>query len=455
MASVWKRSCDKNRRGAPWYCSYFDAQRGRWMTVKGYSDKAASEEKAIKLERDSARRAEGIIDPVEEECRKPIGEHIVDYLDKLRGEMCVERHVLQQDRRLNHLFKAMGVERIMDLTAARVLKYFAHYQITRTDDPERRTLSVATRNGIIASLKAFSRWAASCRRAPFDPLATLKKIDAKSQPRAHPRRALTPQEVGRLVDTALRRPVMEIRMIRTGKNRGKPLARVSEYAQHMAEELGKERRICYLIAVWAGLRRSEIGALRWKDLELDCPVPRICLRAEATKARRADMVTLHPQLAQELLDYRPAPYEPEDFVVSAVPDMNTMRRDLAMAGIDPGNRQRGFVDFHSLRMTLSTMMAVYGMSQRSRQAQMRHSDPRLTEITYMDIQLLPIADELARVPAIPLAEVWPTSDQDADGSSPGTSAAALPAGRNVGERGAGGVGDLAVGSVRRTQRRSA
>ena len=80
--------------------------------------------------------------------------------------------------------------------------------------------------------------------------------------------------------------------------------------------------------------------------------------------------------------------------------MKVMTADLRFAGIDPGTQATGFIDFHSLRKTLSTMMAAAGMSQRARQAHMRHTDPRLTEGTYMDERLLPIAGELARLPAI-------------------------------------------------------
>lgn len=92
-------------------------------------------------------------------------------------------------------------------------------------------------------------------------------------------------------------------------------------------------------------------------------------------------------------------------VVRSVPDMKTFRADLRLAGIDEGNRETGFIDFHSLRKTLSTMMAMAKMSQRVRQSHMRHTDPRLTDNTYMDERLLPVAQELATVPAIPTAEV--------------------------------------------------
>ncbi len=81
-----------------------------------------------------------------------------------------------------------------------------------------------------------------------------------------------------------------------------------------------------------------------------------------------------------------------------------LQADLKLAGVEYGNRAVGYVDFHALRKTLSTMMAAAGMSQRVRQAHMRHTDPRLTEGTYMDESLLPVAEELSKVPAIPSSD---------------------------------------------------
>ena len=58
-------------------------------------------------------------------------------------------------------------------------------------------------------------------------------------------------------------------------------------------------------------------------------------------------------------------------------------------------------DLHAQRKTPSTMLAAAGISQRVRQAHMRHTDPRLTENTYLDEGLLPIVAELAKLPSIP------------------------------------------------------
>lgn len=110
---------------------------------------------------------------------------------------------------------------------------------------------------------------------------------------------------------------------------------------------------------------------------------------------------MNPQLAEPLREYRSSGAKGSDRMVPTVPSMKALAADLKLAGIDPGTRATGFVDFHSLRMTCSTLMAVAGMTSRTRQAQMRHSDPKLTENVYMDATLLPVAAELQKVPAIP------------------------------------------------------
>jgi integrase len=204
-----------------------------------------------------------------------------------------------------------------------------------------------------------------------------------------------------LLDAATRRPIYELQLIRRGKNRGQAIAHVRPESLAKTIRLGKNRRLAYLLAVWTGLRRSELKSVMWSDIDFGTLPVRIRLRAETTKSRRADTLAIHPQLEQELRAIRPADNIEDAPILSGVPGMKALVGDLKYAGIDPGTRAMGFVDFHSLRKSLSTMMAAAGMSQRARQAHMRHTDPRLTESTYMDERLLPIAAELSKLPAIP------------------------------------------------------
>lgn len=77
--------------------------------------------------------------------------------------------------------------------------------------------------------------------------------------------------------------------------------------------------------------------------------------------------------------------------------MDTFGLDLQAAGIEYEVGDQGFVDFHSLRKTCSTLMAIDNLPQRVRQALMRHSSPELTETTYMDEGRLPVPECLAKM----------------------------------------------------------
>src|SRR5690606_23310487 len=114
-----------------------------------------------------------------------------------------------------------------------------------------------------------------------------------------------------------------------------------------ARQMGRDRRMAYLVAVWTGLRRTELALLEWRDVLLDVATPYIQLRAETTKSGRDDVLPLHPQAISELQVYKPANAKPSDRVLPEVPSMNVLKRDLAFAGIDYGSQEIGFADLHA------------------------------------------------------------------------------------------------------------
>ena len=219
------------------------------------------------------------------------------------------------------------------------------------------------------------------------------------------------------MDAAERRPLLELKTIRTGRDRGKQVAKVSGPVEERAKRLGQERRVAYLIAIWTGLRRGEIRQLTWGDVDLDCLPPRIRLRAETTKSNRADSLVIHPQLADELRAFRPADAASTARVLRAVPGMKVLKADLKLAGIEYGDQFMGYADLHASRKSINTKMAVEGVTLRIRQAHMRHTDPRLTSLTYMDESLLPVAEAVMGLPRIPVQNTATTAP-----GAPGTEA---------------------------------
>ena len=99
--------------------------------------------------------------------------------------------------------------------------------------------------------------------------------------------------------------------------------------------------------------------------------------------------------------------------------------DLALVGIPDKDEAGRYVDFHSLRVSLSTMLAAHKVSPRAAQALMRHTDPRLTAAVYTDERLLPLAAELHNVPGLPDggASVDQQGGADVGSQIPGLSAA--------------------------------
>lgn len=386
-------------KDAPWLIAYDDPDTGRRSMVKGFRDLDATREKARKLERDSERRAAGVVDPFEQFIRQPLAESLAEFM---AGQTAARAPQIKMQ--IERIAAGTGAKRLCELDTPAIETWLRLQQQPQKGqgalERPRKALSDTTFNEYVASIRAFTRWALTNRRLPHDPLVGLKRIPAKRMSKKHPRRALTLEQMGALLLAAEQRPERELRTVRTGKHKGQLTAHVRPKVLERARELGRERRLCYLLAFWLRLRREEIRLLEWRDIRLDCLPGRVDLRAETTKAKRADSLPLHSQLREELLKYWRDGQPPTQKVVFAVPDMKAFRADLAAAGI-PDRDARGMVDLHALGKSLITAMHSHGVSQRSAQALARHSDPRLTAVTYTDCSLLPLAEELAKVPTIP------------------------------------------------------
>ena len=386
MPGVFKR--DKSSKEST-YTAWW-TEHGRRRYRRAYTDKDASRRLAQRLQKQADRRAEGLIDPADEHRQTPIQEHVDDFIATLPKSRS-PRYRQQHKARILAAITGTQAVRLHELDHVKIKRY-----LDRRED-----LGDYTRNEYITSIKALTRWAVDCDRLDKDPLKLLKPAKRKAIEPEHPRRALTMEQIATLLDAASRRPLHEKQLIRRGPNKGKLLGKVTPRVKRQMRLLGRNRRMAYMIAVWTGLRRTEIKSLRWGDVDLDGAMAKIRLRAATTKSKRADVITVHPQLADELRRHRPFNAKDTDSVVTSDPDMKVMRADLKFAQIEDVDEMGRYVDFHALRLTCNTMLAAAGISHRVRQAHMRHTDPRLTANTYTDETLLPIASEVSSAPAIP------------------------------------------------------
>jgi len=397
--SVYKRSGDKRKKDTKWIVAWTD-QAGRRRAKTAFTDYEASVELGRKLARRAALASVGRVDRFEEHSETPVEEHLEAFIDGLWSAGRADRYVEQVEQRIRTILTGLKVKFLHELDPVAVDRFL-------TDLARKRNLSAITRNEYITSIKSFTKWAVTYRRMKDDVLTGLRLTERRGVEPAHPRRALSVDEIARLLDAAERRPLLEFQTVRIGPNAGKPVAKVTERVAAKAMRKGRERWLVYMLAVWTGLRRGEIKQLTWGDIQLDTAPGHIHLRAQTTKSKRADSLPIHPQLRDALRAWRAenAPVSTDEgtpaYVVRTVPDMKCLRADLALAGIPDKDEAGRYVDFHSLRVSLSTMLAAHKVSPRAAQALMRHSDPRLTASVYTDEKLLPLAAELGSVPAIP------------------------------------------------------
>ncbi len=399
MATVFKR----NGRGK-YLIGFRDASRRRRVRSSRTSDYATAKRIAASIEADVQLRRRGIIDVTSEriaaESRRPVSEHLIAFLQHLKSRRPsghAPRYLSQVEGRLDAFVECFGITRLSEVNADRVADYIATLR--------EKKLSGVTIGEYVGNLKSFTHWCVGTMRLASDPLAVLSKENVGKIQKKRLRRAFTGDEIAALLDATIRRPVVELQTIRHGPRAGEQAANVREAVLENARRLGSERRLGYLLALWTGLRRSELRALRWGDVRLDVIPARLELRGSTTKSKRDDVVVLHPQAADALRTHKPADTAPTDTVLAGgPPSMKVLRADLTLAGIDEKN-ERGRLDLHAMRKSLASHLSAAGVPLRIAQAHLRHSDPRLTAVTYTDESVLPVAAQITALPWLPTEPV--------------------------------------------------
>jgi integrase len=315
-----------------------------------------------RLIREKEEEGAGLLAPkaLRDSAVKPIAEHLADYVAHLRSLSRTRKHLAFTKNRILRLCEACGWRMLRDVSA----DGYNHWAAAQTG------IGPKTRNEYLGHISAFLTWLEKNGRIGYHALKTVSKAETRGQERIV-RRALTEAEVASLV-----------------QSRG-------------------TRGLIYRLAIFTGLRRAEIKALRWIDLHLDEPRPFIEVRASTTKNKEKATLPLVPKLALELKEFR----DQQESLVGkvfrlGVPKPKSFRQDLAACDIPYQDELGRRVDFHALRYTFATMLNRWGVSPRAAMELMRHSDMRLTTKTYMDSTALPLFTEMEKLPS-PIASPEP------------------------------------------------
>ncbi|MEQ9461102.1 MAG: tyrosine-type recombinase/integrase [Phycisphaeraceae bacterium] len=382
--SLFKRSGK-----GPWIATWYDHDGRRREKSTRTTDKAAAERILAKHVADAALRRDGVIDVKRDrfavEGRKPLSEHIEAYITHCRHRGLADHHINQKQRHLDRMVKAARVTRLADLTSDALER---HLRQLKDSGLSARSVNFARQIAV-----AFYSWCVKTGRAEVNPLSVVPKLD-ETRDRRRVRRPLTDDELARLLA--------------------------------VAREHGREA--WYLAAAMAGLRRGDLLRLKWSDVDFEAST----ITIREGKARRVDVIPMHPQLTESLRRHQQQnPAVGATKVFSAAVGSPTVLNDFYRAGIarkepvrdtdgnivqigkgtrrspkrtkmrivtiDEDGRE---IDLHALRTTLGTQLARAGVAPQIAQRIMRHGDYRTTLKHYTVLGLTDTARAIESLDAI-------------------------------------------------------
>lgn len=299
--------------------------------------------------------------------------------EAIRDKGASAKQAAQSRHRAEATFREAGISRPADITAEDVVAALAHFRragVPRREGDRRKPkpLSARTSNHFLRACRAFVGWLIDIKVMQADPLARVRQLNPDGR-ETFTRRALDAGELERLVAAATIR-------------------------RSRCDLAGVDRGMVYYVAFYTGFRLNELAVLVPEDFRLG-QSPCVVLRSRHTKNKKEARQYLPTHAAERLRVYladKPAgqPVWTAPNFFAGLKASAVLRRDLAAAGI-PFETPDGRVDFHALRGSYITALAVAGVPLPVVQRAARHSDPRLTARHYIRLTDANMADEMQRM----------------------------------------------------------
>lgn len=393
--STYKDRKGKTTKTSNWYVEFRDHNHDV-RRVPAFTSKAASEElgrsldKLVAYHRATGGQIEptlqkwleqipsavfdrlvaiGLVDSERVAVKMPLTKHLDDYATALRAKGNSEKYVNLARARIDRVFAGCGFRYWGDISASKIMAFLGDLRKpVKESDKETQGISAASFNYYLGSTKSFCRWMVKDRRATASPISHLDILNVRTD-RRHDRRALTEQELRRLLDSA--RDGEEL----FGRDREGIIA---------WRMTGGDRAMLYRLAVETGLRVGELRSLTPSSFDLDAEVPTVTVLAAYSKHRRDDTLPLLGSTAAQLREYMTEmPFDQRVFSLPPREGLAEMLRvDLAAADIPYRNDANQVADFHALRHTFITNLATGGVHPKTAQVLARHSTITLTMDRY-------------------------------------------------------------------------
>ena len=327
----------------------------------------------------------GIISQEElEESRRQkgmIADCFPNFIRHLKSKAATEKHIRYTTRRFNKVCSECGFVKLTDFKTETLLLWLQ----TQAEGG----MGASTSNGYRKAIVTFCNWAESNKYLRYNPFKDIpvqrEDLDVRRE-----RRALTSEEIGKLLKAAGERPLYRKR-------------RADDDTKQKATRLGLERKLIYATLLYTGLRKNELASITLGQVILDDKIPHIFLKAPSAKSRKAAQLPIHPELLVQLKDWvtlreQEGTASSQDKLFHISPSLNQiLTADLAFAGIEKRDAMDRSIDVHALRHTHATILVELGVPITVVQKSMRHADIRQT-LRYTHTELENVSDGIGKIP---------------------------------------------------------
>ncbi len=384
------------KRGKVWVLDWTSADGRRRRKVLG-GDRRTAER--IRAELIRARDLELAGMGAEGGQEMPLGDLLELYLADLRPRV-TSMHFKNVEQRLRHVVECLGEKRVGDLRPMDAVRV--------RSEATAGGASNRTANLLIDRLRAMLRWAEENELIGASPIRRLKRLPETRDHQKYRRRALTEDEIARLLaaseaDDAECAVRWEVGQVYGGGAKARPgSVRVPQTPFWTA-------------LLETGARYGELRQATWGDVDFDRG--ELVLRSENTKSRKQRAIPLRPETVEALRRLRALHQRVYGRLATVAdpiflsPDgrpwgrytTNAMRildRVLGRAGIPKINARGEKLDVHALRHSAATRLLRGGAGLAKAQRLLGHSDPKLTAAVYGHLDAEDLREAVESLPPL-------------------------------------------------------
>jgi len=359
------------RQSQKWYVWLTDAD-GIKRTIPLFRDKTASEQRAAQLAKEIELAKAGVVNPYSDEHKRPLTEHLKDFRQYLLDKDDSADYARLTHNRVRFILAGCKFVYTPEVQASKVQRYLG--------ERKEEGLGIKSCNHYLTAAKNFFSWMVADKRTNENPLLHLKGRNAKKDVR-HERRALTPEEINKLLTVTLE----------NGKHHNLS---------------GRQRYMLYLLALTIGFRAKELGSLTWHRLDLSESEPSITVTVAYAKNDKEVTLPLRRDVADQFRQwFAEDAFSMKDRIFpkfNEAKGAQMLRKDLEAAGIPYQDECGRYADFHACRHSFCTHVIRSGATAKEAQTLARHSTSALTLDVYSHVGLYDERRAVERLPKLGL-----------------------------------------------------